>query len=191
MIVGEPTESKLISRQKGILKARLVSRGVAAHSGYPHLGVSAIDKLVEVLADLQRVQWPKDHVMGDTTLNVGIVSGGQAVNAVPEYAEAQVMFRVITHPDQILQQLRDAVQGRVEIHPTTANPPVDLTIIPGFETGVVAFNTDIPYFRFSDKGHALLYGPGSILDAHSVHEHIEISDLERSVDVYMNLVKSL
>lgn len=105
MVVGEPTENKMIKLQKGILKIRLTRKGVACHSGYPHLGDSAIDPLIDVMYDLKHEKWPETEELGATTLNVGIISGGQAANALAEYASAMLMFRLTVDPELILKRV--------------------------------------------------------------------------------------
>ena len=188
LIVGEPTESKLVTRQKGILKLRLDCRGKAAHSGYPHTGKSAIDPLVDALADLRKVDWPGDSVLGSTTMNIGILHGGRAANVVPDQAHAEVMFRVVTDQEKILETTQSVVGNRAQVTVITANNPIDLTTLPGYETSVIAFNTDIPYFKF--QGKALLWGAGSILDAHTADEKILITDLEKAAKTYQVLAET-
>jgi acetylornithine deacetylase len=189
LIVGEPTMMKMIKLQKGILKIRLTRKGVAAHSGYPHLGDSAIDPLIDVLYDLKHEKWPQSEELGATTLNVGIISGGQAANALAEHASAMLMFRLTTDPDQILERVRTIVQDRVEVELYTSNAPVHLSVVDGYDTDVASFNTDIPYFKFDGK--AYLVGAGSITDAHCSREFIEIADLRTLVDFYYHLGKKL
>ena len=185
LIVGEPTESKLVRRQKGLLKVRLESRGKAAHSGYPHTGVSAVDPLLDVLDDLRHASWPSDAVLGETTLNIGILGGGRAANVVPDHAFAEVMIRVVTRQREVLEQFKQLVADRVACRVIASNDPCELTTLEGYETVVVAFNTDIPYLKFNGK--ALLWGAGSILDAHTANEKIKIADLEQAVLVYREL----
>ncbi|MCB1051577.1 MAG: M20/M25/M40 family metallo-hydrolase [Acidobacteria bacterium] len=187
MIVGEPTESKLASRQKGILKLRLSASGIAAHSGYPHTGKSAIDPLIDVLYDLRHHTWPAAPDLGATTLNIGLLGGGKAANVIPDSAFAEVMIRVVTSHHDILKQVEKLVANRVEFKVVAANDPTDLAQHEHFESCVVAFNTDIPYFRFDGK--AFLYGPGSILDAHTAGEKIRIQDLEKAVHTYAELAR--
>lgn len=189
MVVGEPTAMKMIKLQKGILKIRLTRKGVAAHSGYPHLGDSAIDPLIDVLYDLKHEPWPQSDELGATTLNVGIISGGQAVNALAEHASAMLMFRLTTEPEQILSRVHEIVQGRVDVELYTSNAPVHLSVIDGYATDIASFNTDIPYFKFDGK--AYLVGAGSITDAHCSREFIEIADLRTLVDFYFQLGRKL
>ncbi len=106
LVVGEPTGSKMMRLQKGMLKVRLSCRGVACHSGYPHLGVSAIDPLVEVLHAVKHRAWPSSEELGDTTVNIGLMQGGQAANALAEASEAVAMFRLIGDPEEVLSVVK-------------------------------------------------------------------------------------
>lgn len=187
LIVGEPTESKLVRRQKGMVKFRFESKGKAAHSGYPHTGQSAIEPLLDVLQDLRAVNWPKDAELGETTLNIGLIGGGRAANVVPDKAFAEVMVRVITSQTQIKEMVEEVVAGRVPYNIITGNDPCELTTLEGYETVVVSFNTDIPYLKFNGK--ALLWGAGSIQDAHTANEYIKVEDLEAAVGIYEQLAR--
>ncbi|CAM9651476.1 unnamed protein product [Chrysoparadoxa australica] len=93
LVVGEPTESRMMRLQKGMLKCRIVCKGVACHSGYPELGQSAVHTLISLLHKVQQISWPKSDELGETTLNIGLMSGGHAMNALAEHAEASLMFR--------------------------------------------------------------------------------------------------
>lgn len=147
LIVGEPTESKMIRSQKGILKLRLLARGKSCHSGYPHLGASAIDSLVDCLHALKHAHWPADATLGDTTLNIGLLKGGHAANALAAEAEATVMFRVISPPGDCLKEVERHVQGpggtagKLQVQVITANDPVKLSTLEGYPTDVASFNT--------------------------------------------------
>lgn len=188
LIVGEPTESKLPKQQKGILKLGIRCTGVAAHSGYPELGKSAIDSLIDILKDLKEEEWPSGQ-LGDTTLNIGVLKGGVAGNVIPALAEAELVFRLVVPPSVVEERVRAIIKGRAEIHIVSKTPPIDLSHVGDFPTGTVNFNTDIPYFRFDGK--AFLYGAGSILDAHSSHEFIRVPDLVQCVDDYVKLARLL
>ena len=111
----------MIRLQKGILKLRLVAKG-----GYPELGVSAISTLLRVLGDLETASWPSSPELGGTTLNIGLVEGGQAVNALAEHASAVVMFRVTLNPAVILSQVEAVVRDRVDIEVCSLNALVTL-----------------------------------------------------------------
>ncbi|GMF52506.1 unnamed protein product [Phytophthora fragariaefolia] len=189
MIVGEPTALKMSKMQKGVLKIQLTQKGVAAHSGYPHLGDSAIDPMIDVLYDLKKENWPTTEEYGNTDLNIGLLNGGQAANALAEESSAMLMFRLVTEPDVIYKRVEEIVGGRVNMKLYTSNPPVHLTTVEGYETGVACFNTDVPYFNFDGK--AYLVGAGSITDAHCPREFIMLEDLKSVVDYYFTLGKRL
>ncbi len=195
LIVGEPTESKMIRSQKGILKLNLLARGKSCHSGYPHLGASAIEPLVDALHALKHAHWPASEELGDTTLNIGLLKGGHAANALAAEAEATLMFRVISPPDQILKEVEKQVERhRLGVEVITANDPVRLSTLEGYPQDVAAFNTDVAYFDESLRkkgGRAFLIGPGSILDAHSDHEAIRIDEMQKAVGYYEEIVGRL
>jgi len=117
--------------------------------------------------------------------------GGEAANVVPEYAEASLMFRIVSDTEEIFEQVKKIVGNRVVIEKGTANNPVQLSILEGFEPGIVAFNTDIPYFQFGPDAKAFLFGPGCIRDAHTEREFIFIEELKKSIETYQQLAKKL
>ena len=189
LINGEPTESKLALGSKGALRAILRARGRAAHSAYPEMGESAIEKLLDVLNDLRRVEFPRDQTLGATTMNIGMIKGGVAGNVIPPEAEAELMFRVVTTNDSLKRIIEGVVESRAELEYTFGCDPVFTERIDGFETTVVAFTTDIP--QLGNWGKPLLFGPGSILDAHTPHERISKRELASAVDRYVKLTTRL
>ncbi|CAI5734548.1 unnamed protein product [Hyaloperonospora brassicae] len=189
MVVGEPTNLKMSKMQKGILKLQLTREGVAAHSGYPHLGSSAIEPMIDVLYDLKKENWPTSDEFGSTDLNIGLLKGGQAANALAEQSSAMLMFRLVTDPDVIYKRVEEIVNGRVDMKLYTANAPVHLTTVEGYDTDIACFNTDIPYLDFDGK--AYLLGAGSIVNAHCSRECILLDDLKAVVDCYFTLGKRL
>lgn len=189
LVDGEPTDNKLAAGSKGSLRLSLSAAGVAAHSAYPEQGRSAIDALLDVLADLRRVPWPADPFFGDTTVNVGVIAGGTRPNVVAAQARADLQIRLVTEAAPVQQLLERTVAGRVRIDYLTAVPPLRLATVPGFETCVVRFTTDIP--NLGNWGTPLLVGPGSILDAHTDHERLPTSELEEGVEIYVRLVRAL
>jgi acetylornithine deacetylase len=189
LINGEPTESKLALGSKGALRAILRSRGRAAHSAYPEKGESAIDKLLDVLSDLRKVDWPRDETLGATTMNIGMIKGGVAANVIPPDAEAELMFRVVTNNESLKRIIESVAGSRVEVEYTFACDPVFTEKIDGFETTVVAFTTDIP--ALTNWGKPLLFGPGSILDAHTPGERISKAEVIAAIETYKQMVLSL
>jgi acetylornithine deacetylase len=188
LINGEPTERLLATGTKGALVATLRTVGRAAHSAYPHLGHSATRDLVHLLASLDAVVLPTDPVLGATTVNIGMLSGGLAENVVAPSAEARIMVRLVGPSGTVESRLRDWAEPTGSLEFTRLVPPVLLRTVPGFETGVVAYATDIP--RLTNWGTPYLFGPGSIHVAHTDHEHVSAADLVRAVDDYVRLARA-
>jgi acetylornithine deacetylase len=185
LIDGEPTESTLAVGTKGALRLMFRAKGVAAHSAYPHLGRSAIHVLLDVLQDVRALEFPSDPLLGDTTMNVGVVAGGVADNVVAADAHAGVMIRLVSDADEVLTRVREVAGERVEVHEVVRVPPVRLATIDGFPTSVVAYATDVP--ALSAWGAPYLFGPGSIHVAHRDDERIEIDELRAAIDAYERL----
>ena len=188
LVNGEPTETRLGSAMRGVLRVRLRASGRAAHSAYPELGDSAIEKLVDALVALRSVPLPADPDLGVTTYSVGTVNGGVAPNVVPAAADAEVMFRTVTPAEEVRTALR-SLERWVSIDDVLEVPPVRLTTVAGIEAAVFSFTTDIPFL--TAWGQPLLLGPGSIHVAHTNHEHVAVAELHEAVDLYVRLVRSL
>jgi acetylornithine deacetylase len=189
LINGEPTESKLALGSKGTLRAILKAQGRAAHSAYPHMGESAIEKLLDVLNDVRQMKLPEEKILGATTLNIGLISGGVAPNVIAPAAQAEVLMRVVSDVTTLKKILEETVAGRIPIEYGFQCEPVFMEKLEGYETDVVAFTTDIP--ALTNWGKPLLYGPGSILDAHTSGEKIAKKDLLDAVSIYADMVKDL
>ena len=188
LIDGEPTDSRLGLATRGILRLKLHARGRAAHSSYPELGDSAIDKLIDALVDLRRIELPSDPVLGLTHYSVGLMSGGVAPNVVSPSAEAEVMFRTVSDASTVREAL-STLEDRVAIEHVLEVPPVRLMTVPGFDTAVFPYTTDIPFL--AGWGQPLLFGPGSIHAAHTDEEFVAIPELEAAVDHYVTIAKAL
>lgn len=190
LINGEPTENKLALGSKGALRYELYAEGRMAHSAYPELGESAIEKLLDVLEALRRLELPRDELLGPSTLNIGTIAGGRAPNIVPDFAKAEVMIRLVGDAEPVRELVRHAVAGRVRAEEVLAIPAVRLGALDGFETTVVAYTTDIP--AFGDAwGRPFLIGPGSIHLAHTAEERVPKRELVEAVGIYKTMVKRL
>lgn len=191
IINAEPTDFKQAVAGKGVLRITLHAEGRAAHAAYPELGDSAVLKLLDVLAALRAHSWPEDPVLGPTTMNIGTIHGGLKANIIPPSAAAEVMFRTVTPSADIHAAVTRIAGDRATIEVGSTSEPIHLKVIPGFGRGeiVVRFGTDIPYL--DAWGQPMLFGPGSIHDAHTSHEYILKADLHEAVGVYAGLVKSL
>ena len=188
LINGEPTEGRLATGTKGALRFTLRTTGIPAHSAYPELGRSATSALVRLLSELDDLVLPTDPVLGDTTINIGTLSGGVADNVMAPWAEARLMARLVTPASELLDVLRGWVGDRGHLEPGITVPPVRLATIPGFATTVVAFATDIP--ALTAWGTPYLYGPGSIHLAHRDDEHIATAELEAAVLAYDSIAEA-
>jgi acetylornithine deacetylase len=189
LINGEPTENKLAIGSKGSLRLDLRANGKCAHSAYTELGDSAVDKLLDNLQSLRAVKWPVDPVLGDSTLNIGTLNAGPAANVIADYAESSVVIRVVSDLAELQKLAMSALDDRVEVTVRTATPAVHLKAVPGFETTIVKYTTDVP--KLTNWGQPLLLGPGTIHVAHTPDEHIAKSQLVEAVELYQKLVKQL
>jgi acetylornithine deacetylase len=190
LINGEPTESKLASGAKGSLRATIRTRGREAHSAYPHLGRSAIEPMLELLPTLRQLPLQSDPLLGETTVNIGTIRGGTEANIIPAHAEAEIMFRLVGDVEPIKKMVIDwAKTGHADVEFGSHIPAQRFATVPGFETGPVAYTSDIPLL--SNWGEPLLFGPGSIHVAHTPDEYIDVEELRKSVDTYERLAKTL
>ena len=189
LINGEPTDLDLAIGSKGSLRMLLKAEGKAAHSAYPEMGDSAIEKILNVLQDVLKADLPADEFFGETTLNIGTIKGGLKTNVVAPSAEAGLHIRMVSELEPVVEILEKAIDGRATLETMSCSLPVKMLEVEGFKQKVVRFTTDIPYL--TKWGTPLLLGPGSILDAHTSHEFVLKKDLEKCVELYENLVKSL
>ena len=188
LINGEPTDNRLGSATRGVLRLRLRASGRAAHSSFPELGDSAIDKLVDALIELRGIRLPKDPTLGDTHYTVGLISGGVAPNVVPPAAEAEVMFRTVGESRHVRHAV-SVLEPRVTVEHVLEVPTVHLKTVAGFDTAVFPFTTDIPFL--GAWGEPLLFGPGSIHMAHTADEFVSIAELNAAVGHYETLARAL
>ena len=189
LVNGEPTESTLALGTKGAMRVLVRTRGEAAHSAYPHLGHSATRDLVHLLTDLDTLDLPTDELLGETTINIGRLSGGVADNVMAPSAEARLMARLVSDGDDVWRVLSQWAAGRAEIERGIEIPLARLGTLPGFPASVVAFATDIP--AMPSWGTPYLFGPGSIHVAHRDDEHVKVAELESAVDAYERIVRML
>jgi len=190
LINGEPTGNKLALGSKGSLRYTITAHGKMAHSAYPELGESAIDKLLDILAAVRAIELPRDPVLGQSTMNIGLIRGGRAPNVIPDRAEAEIMIRLVDDAAGTKAAIERAVAGRAGLREDICIPALRLGAVDGCETCVVAYTTDIP--SFGDAwGQPFLVGPGSIHYAHTTEERVPKKELTEAVTIYKNLVKQL
>jgi acetylornithine deacetylase len=190
LINGEPTGNKLALGSKGALRYEITACGRMAHSAYPELGESAILKLLDVLDSVRRVKLPVDEILGASTLNIGTLSGGRAPNVIPDEARAEIFVRLVNDSASTKALLQAAVAGRAELLEVLEIPAVRLGSLPGFETDVMAYTTDIPAFRGA-WGTPFLLGPGNIHVAHTLNERVPKRELLAAIEIYKRMVRQL
>ena len=190
LINGEPTENKLAIGSKGALRFEITASGRMAHSAYPELGESAIDKLLNALERIRRIALPVDDLLGPCTMNIGLIGGGRAPNVVPDKAEAEILIRVVGDVTELRKQIAEAAAPDAEAREILLIPAIHLVAVDGFETTVVAYTTDIPAFG-DNWGQPLLIGPGTIHVAHTAEERVAKAQLLEAVNLYSDLVERL
>ncbi len=188
LINGEPTENKLALASKGTLRVEVVATGKMAHSAYPELGESAIEKLLDALERVRALKLPSHPTSGPCTMNIGLIEGGRAPNVIPDHAVAHLLFRLIGPAGELRQQISDAVRGKAEAHFRLEIPYIEMATVPGIETMIAAFTTDIP--ALTNWGKPVLIGPGSIHVAHTTGEYIEKKQLLDAVELYAKIARA-
>ncbi len=190
LINGEPTENKLAIGGKGGLRYEIRCHGRMAHSAYPELGESAIEKLLDALQLIRQIPLPVDQVLGKSTLNVGTIEGGRAPNVIPDEARAEIFIRLVGDSAETRQAVEEAVAGLGEAAFVLEIPAERFGELPGFETCTVAFATDIPAFNKA-WGQPYLLGPGTIHVAHTLEERLSKREQQEAVKLYSRMVREL
>jgi len=189
LINGEPTENKLALGSKGALRYDLVAQGKMAHSAYPHLGESAIEKLLDVLERVRRMPLPQDPMFGPCTVNIGTIQGGRAANVIPDHAQAEIFFRLVDDGASVRAAMAKVADG-VEYTESRGVPAMRFGTIKGMETTVVSYVSDIPAFGGS-WGTPFLLGPGTIHVAHTAEERVPKKELTEAIQIYQTMAKEL
>ncbi|WP_263365627.1 M20/M25/M40 family metallo-hydrolase [Edaphobacter bradus] len=189
LINGEPTDNRLALASKGALRVELRAKGKMAHSAYPELGESAIDKLVEALHDVLAMPLPAEPEIGPSTLNIGLIEGGRAPNVIADKAEAHLLIRLVGPADETKQNIVKTVGDRADVTFSLELPFVRMRKVGNLPTMVAKFTTDIP--SLTAWGEPFLLGPGSIHVAHTPDERIAKKELLEAVDLYFQLAEEL
>ena len=187
LINGEPTENRIAIASKGALRVELTAKGRMAHSAYPELGDSAIEKLVEALHRLRAMKLPADQESGPCTLNIGVIEGGRAPNVIADKAHAQLLYRMVGPSDELRRHILETVGALAKVEFTLEIPFTQLRRFEGLPTMIAAFTTDIP--ALSNWGQPLLVGPGSIHVAHTEGEYVEKKQLHEAVELYCEVAR--
>lgn len=189
LINGEPTENHLALASKGTLRIELTASGRMAHSAYPELGESAIDKLIQALTRLRAMPLPAAGDVGPCTFNIGLIEGGRAPNVIPDHAKAHLLYRLVGPTEELKRQIVDTVGDLARVEFYLEIPFMRFHALDGWPTMVAAFTTDIP--ALTKWGEPLLVGPGSIHVAHTDGEYVEKRQLSEAVELYCGISKKL
>jgi len=207
-LVAEPTDLKIVHMHKGDLCLEIATHGVAAHSSAPELGVNAIYKMAQVIIRLQNEVIPsltaiKHPQLGSPTLSVGIISGGSQVNIVPEYCRIQVDRRLVPGEEQeeLVKQMAGNESCTVSEYYPALGQPIDSPAsrhlaaacqraLGSSEFTVAAYTTNAGFYEAVGIP-SLVIGPGSIKQAHTKDECIELKELERGVELFAEVIRSL
>lgn len=189
LVNGEPTENRIALASKGTLRVEVAAKGKMAHSAYPELGESAIDKLLEALARLRAMALPSDPDVGACTLNIGLIEGGRAPNVVADYAHADLLYRLVGPSEDLRGRIVATAGEQVRVTFPLEIPFLRLRAVEGLPTMIAAFTTDVPFL--ANWGEALLVGPGSIHVAHTEGEYIEKRQLAEAIDLYCTIARKL
>jgi len=217
-VISEPTELAVVRAHKGLARFRVTIKGVAAHSSKPHLGVNAISKMARLIGEIESEIEPtyadKAHPLtGGPTLNVGVISGGAQVNFVPDGCTIEIDRRVIPGetPEEALVPFRElfararAADSALDV--TLEEPflmdsametPEDARIVQvaaeacrltlgDAEITGVPYGTDAS--KFTAVGvPAIVFGPGSIDQAHAAVEWVDCNQVLKAVDIYQQMM---
>ncbi|MDH7603258.1 MAG: M20 family metallopeptidase, partial [Armatimonadota bacterium] len=211
-IVGEPTSLNLIRVHCGLLFLKLTTRGVAAHGCDPSMGVSAIDRMLELINAIrgELTRFPAHPVVGQMSLNVGEIHAGDRPNRVPDRCEARIDIRIVPPitNEQVFEAVRDVVdrypwasyevEKRGEPVETPQTSPLVESIMSaakelGISTVATGFRgwTEAESFKTGLGVDAVVIGPGAVQQAHSSDEFVSISETHRAAELYVESVLRL
>jgi acetylornithine deacetylase len=189
LVNGEPTENRLCIGQKGSIRFDIEATGRAAHSGYPEEGSSAVVALLDTLERIRRLPLETDPLLGASTVNIGTIQGGVAPNVLAPSARAQVLIRTVGPTEELRKQVAATAGPGVRVSVGLEIPAFKGTAPAGWETTVVSYASDLPFF--TGWGRRFQLGPGTIRVAHTDAERIRKADLHRGVDLYVRLASDL
>lgn len=214
-VIGEPTSMRVARMHKGHIKLRFTFPGRAAHSGYPHLGVNAIEpagRAVVALAELRSALERERPPLGDhfdpvpfVTLNIAQISGGVAVNIIPDRCALDVGFRLLPgmERDPMVARIRQTVESAAGSHDigfelVNESPPMLLdesadifhaACAEVHQQGnhTIAFTTDGGWLGQAGM-ECVIFGPGAIEVAHRPNEFIPVAELQAADAILERLI---
>lgn len=190
LVGGEPTDNQFVAGSKGCLRIRAEARGISGHSSAPEIGRSAVLPLLDFLAGLRATKVAADPVFGETTMNIGVLEAGTAPNVIADSARAEILFRTGSRIEALLS-LIEPPPGGVRLEVPYRSDPILFRVPRGLPSKpeVVSFACDLPLLPA--WGEPLLVGPGSILDAHTAEEKVDLAEIEAAVALYEKTARGL
>lgn len=186
VIVGEPTDNMMVSASKGTKSFAVTIRGKSFHSGYPVYGASAVERFIDMMNALRAVEFPMDPKLGETTYNVGRLTSDNPQNILSDCLTFRIYFRTTFASDAMVGRIMSGFNDEyIKVEAFGGDIPDEYLVLDGFRTKTVAFGSDAP--QLTNFGHKALFGPGSILVAHTDAEHISLNDLNIAVNNYMSI----
>ena len=190
LIVGEPTENKMVSASKGTKSYDLVFRGTAFHSGYPQYGLSAVDLFNEFYNKLKNTHFPVDPELGETTWNVGLLHSDNPQNILSPELTCRIYFRTTFASDALVERFfADAQNDKLAVCARGGDTPAEYFTLPGIDSAPVAFGSDAPHL--TGFTHKAICGPGTIRVAHRDDEFITEADIDTAVTQYIQMFHTI
>jgi len=189
LVVGEPTENKMVSASKGTKSFGLTFKGEPFHSGYPQWGRSAVEMFVDFMERVRGADFPEDELLGPTTWNVGELSSPNPQNILSPEVKCRLYFRTTFASDEkVVAWMRAQRSEWLQIEERGGDAPAHYFTLPGFPVGPVSFGSDAPHLsNFSRK---IICGPGSIRVAHRDEEQILLDDFNQAIENYVRIYES-
>ena len=189
LVVGEPTENRMVSASKGTKSFGLTFIGEPFHSGYPSHGVSAVDEFLSFMDKLRGETFPEDPELGATTWNIGLLHSDNPQNILSPELTCRLYFRTTFASDAaVTEWMRGQAGTRLRIDERGGDAPARYFTLPGFPSAPASFGTDAPHL--TGFGRKIICGPGSVLVAHRSDEHLLYADLEKAIDIYVNIYEN-
>jgi succinyl-diaminopimelate desuccinylase len=212
IVVPEPTDFAVVTAHRGLFWLKITTKGKAVHSSMPERGVNAIGSMKRVLDELERyqVQAEPHPLLGKCSMSINTISGGEALNVVPDRCTLGVDIRTLPGQDHdairydfenLLARLKTAVPqfdaellvdrsaAAIETDPECEFVKTFCSAVEVDLTNVVGFTTDAPHL-LPLGAPIVIYGPGNPRMCHQVDEYIEIADVKKGTDVFKQVIRT-
>ena len=213
-VIAEPTGLDVVVAHRGVTRFKIRTKGRACHSSDPTQGINAIYRMAKLVSALEEYSQnlaltvEAHPLCGSATLSVGKINGGTSVNIVPDECVIEVDRRVTPGEDggRVVADIREFLSSRLsfdfEFDPpwiecgalTDANNAVLANSVLACATAVDGPHAvvGVPYGTHASQTCAagvpsIVFGPGSIQQAHTKDEFIDIAQLEKAAEVYFQL----